>query len=69
MHSAMHYRLVNISLDMKEEDELKRTTMKMVNERLDDPIDNVSDNTMGAVVCLVLLEVRKTSRICSSDLT
>ncbi|KAH7327086.1 hypothetical protein BKA65DRAFT_509904 [Rhexocercosporidium sp. MPI-PUGE-AT-0058] len=56
MHAAMHQRLVNGGLDQGEQAQLKRDTIMMVNQRLEDPVLSLSDVTIGAVVCLVLLE-------------
>ncbi|KAL2060718.1 hypothetical protein VTL71DRAFT_9359 [Oculimacula yallundae] len=58
MHAAMHQRVVNGGTDHGEQVQLKRDTIKMVTQRLEDPVLSRSDFTIGAVVCLVLLEVR-----------
>ncbi|KAL5327563.1 hypothetical protein ACEPPN_005263 [Leptodophora sp. 'Broadleaf-Isolate-01'] len=56
MHAAMHQRLVNGGYDQGEQAQLKRDTITLVNQRLEDPVLSHSDFTIGAVVCLVLLE-------------
>lgn len=57
--AAMHQRLVNGGYDQGEQAQLKRDTITLVNQRLEDPVLSHSDFTIGAVVCLVLLEVSK----------
>ncbi len=42
--------------DLSEQRRLKGETIELVNHRLSDPIQSVSDVTIGAVVCLVLFE-------------
>lgn len=57
LHAAMHHRLVHGGNDEAEQLQLKRDTIMIVNGRLEDPVLSRSDVTIGAVVCLVLLEV------------
>ncbi|KAH7379836.1 hypothetical protein BKA64DRAFT_749989 [Cadophora sp. MPI-SDFR-AT-0126] len=56
MHAAMHQRVVSGGLDQREQVQLKTNAIMMVNQRLGDPVLSKSDVTIGAVVCLVLLE-------------
>ncbi|PVH83944.1 hypothetical protein DL98DRAFT_652034 [Cadophora sp. DSE1049] len=56
MHAAMHQRVVSGGLDQREQVQLKTNAIMMVNQRLEDPVLSHSDVTIGAVVCLVLLE-------------
>ncbi|KAL5315974.1 hypothetical protein ACEPPN_016848 [Leptodophora sp. 'Broadleaf-Isolate-01'] len=56
LHTAMHHRLVHGENDEAEQLQFKGNTIKMVEERLEDPVLSRSDDTIGAVVCLVLLE-------------
>ena len=59
MHAAMHQRVVSGGLDQREQVQLKTNAIMMVNQRLEDPILSRNDVTIGAVVCLVLLEVSR----------
>ncbi|KAG4438619.1 hypothetical protein IFR05_005902 [Cadophora sp. M221] len=49
MHAAMHQRLVNGGYDQGEQAQLKRDTITLVNQRLEDPVLSHSDFTIGAV--------------------
>ncbi|KAK0113474.1 hypothetical protein ONS96_014338 [Cadophora gregata f. sp. sojae] len=56
MHAAMHQRVVSGGMDQREQIQLETNAIMMVNQRLEDPVLSKSDVTIGAVVCLVLLE-------------
>ena len=64
MHAAMHQRVVSGGLDQREQIQLKTNAIMIINQRLEDPVLSRSDVTIGAVVCLVLLEV---SRVGTAD--
>lgn len=46
---------------------LKTQAIRLVNERLSDPVAAVSDGTVGAVGVLVLMEVRGNCKILCED--
>jgi len=56
LHAAAHHMFLSRSGDLSEQRRLKGETIELVNHRLSDPIQSVSDVTIGAVVCLVLFE-------------
>lgn len=56
LHAAAHHMFLSRSGDLSEQWRLKRETIALVNQSLSDPIQSVSDVTIGAVVCLVLFE-------------
>lgn len=58
LHSAAHNAMLSGNTDLADPHSIKWNTMKIVNERLGDSQSSVSDLTMGAVVALVLFEVR-----------
>ena len=61
VHSAAHNALFSGNADSVEAELLKWEAMKLINGRLGDPVLSVSDVTIGAVVALVLFEVRTTN--------
>ncbi|CZT11418.1 hypothetical protein WAI453_004533 [Rhynchosporium graminicola] len=66
MPAAMHHRLVNGGSDQGEQAQLKRDTIMLVNQRLEDPVLSRSDFTIGAVTCLVLLEASQVPNLARS---
>lgn len=61
LHSAAHNSLLSGNTDLVDPIHIKWEATKLVNQRLGDPVMSISDVTMGAVVCLVLYEVRFSS--------
>ncbi len=57
LHAAAHNIMLSGNMDFWEPIQIKRETIRLVNKRLADPIQSIRDVTIGAVACLVLLEV------------
>lgn len=58
LHSAAHNAMLSGNTDLADPMPIKWEAAKLINQRLGDPVLSISDVTMGAVVCLVLFEVR-----------
>jgi hypothetical protein len=58
LHSAAHNAFLAGNTDLAESALLKWEAIRMVNDKLDDPVLAISDVTIGAVAALVLFEVR-----------
>jgi hypothetical protein len=58
LHSAAHNAMLSGNTDLADPIQMKWEATRLVNQRLSDPVLSISDVTMGAVVCLVLFEVR-----------
>jgi hypothetical protein len=58
LHSAAHNAMLYGNTDLADPIQMKWEATRLVNQRLSDPVLSISDVTMGAVVCLVLFEVR-----------
>ena len=59
LHSAAHNAMLSGRNDLGDPNLIKWNAVKIVNERLQDPVLSISDLTMGAVVALALFEVGK----------
>jgi len=57
LHSAGHNAMLAGNLDLADPFRLKLEAVRLINERLDDPLRSTSDVTIGAVACLVMFEV------------
>jgi hypothetical protein len=57
LHSAAHNAMLAGNTDLADPVSLKWDAMKLLNDRLGDPVLSVSDLTIGSVAALVLYEV------------
>lgn len=57
LHSAAHNAMLSGRNDFGDPNLIKWNAVRIVNERLQDPVLSISDLTMGAVVALALFEV------------
>jgi len=57
LHSAAHNAMLAGNTDLADPVSLKWEAIKLVNDRLGDPVLGLSDVTIGAVVALLLFEV------------
>lgn len=57
LHAAGHNAMLAGNTDLADPFQLKLEAIRLVNERLGDPVRSISDLTIGAVACLVMFEV------------
>lgn len=56
LHSAGHNAMLSGNYDLADPFQLKLEAVRLVNRRLNDPVQSISDLTIAAVACLVLFE-------------
>jgi len=57
LHSAGHNAMLAGNNDLADPFQLKLEAIRLINQRLGDPVISTNDLTIAAVACLVLFEV------------